>query len=75
VLLWALAGVDNALGKGKILPLTRTKEKSSDYDEVFAALEETGAIALTRQKGGKIKDVTRLGIINLGVWRSHRLYC
>jgi hypothetical protein len=58
VLLWALAGVDNALGKGKILPLTRTKEKSSDYDEVFAALEETGAIALTRQKGGKIKDVT-----------------
>ncbi len=75
MLLWALAGVDNALGKGKILPLTRTKEKSSDYDEVFAALEETGAIALTRQKGGKIKDVTRLGIINLGVWRSHRLYC
>ena len=58
LVLWAVAGIDNALGKGKILPLTRTKEKSADYDEVFAALEEDGAIALTRQKAGKIKSVT-----------------
>jgi hypothetical protein len=58
LVLWALAGVDGALGKGKILPLTRTKEKAADYDEVFAALEEGGAIALTRQKAGKIKNVT-----------------
>jgi hypothetical protein len=58
LVLWAIAGIDNSLGKGKILPLTRTKEKAADYDEVFAALEEGGAIALTRQKAGKIKDVT-----------------
>ena len=58
LVLWALAGVDSALGKGKILPLTRTKEKAADYDEVFVALEEGGAIALMRQKGGKIKNVT-----------------
>ena len=58
LVLWAIAGIDNSLGKGKILPLTRTKEKAADYDEVFAALEADGAIALTRQKGGKIKSVT-----------------
>ena len=58
LVLWAIVGIDNSLGKGKILPLTRTKEKAADYDEVFAALETDGAIALTRQKGGKIKDVT-----------------
>ncbi len=58
LVLWALAGIENALGKGKILPLTRTKEKAADYDEVFAALEADGAIALTRQKGGNIKTVT-----------------
>ena len=68
LVLWALGGVDNALGKGKILPLTRTKEKAADYDEVFAALEEGGAIALTRQKGGKIKSVmlTQVGYGLLG---------
>ena len=58
LVLWAIVGIGNSLGKGKILPLTRTKEKAADYDEVFAALEADGAIALTRQKGGKIKDVT-----------------
>ena len=58
LVLWAIVGIDNSLGKGKILPLTRTKEKAADYDEVFAALEADGAIALTRQKGGNIKDVT-----------------
>lgn len=58
LVLWAVAGVDQALGKGKIEPLTRTKEKASDYDEVFAALEEGGAIALTRQKNGNIKNAT-----------------
>ncbi len=70
LVLWALAGIDKALGKGKILPLTRTKEKSSDYDEVFAALEADGAIALTRQKGGKIKSVTltQVGYGLLGDW-------
>jgi len=70
LVLWALAGVDNALGKGKILPLTRTKEKSADYDEVFAALEADGAIALTRYKAGKIKDVslTQVGYGLLGDW-------
>ncbi len=70
LVLWAIAGIDNALGKGKILPLTRTKEKSGDYDEVFAALEADGAIALTRQKGGKIKNVTltQVGYGLLGDW-------
>ncbi|OIP74869.1 MAG: hypothetical protein AUK48_08885 [Oscillatoriales cyanobacterium CG2_30_44_21] len=58
LVLWALAGVDNTLGKGKILPLTRTKEKSADYDEIFAALEADGAIALTRLKNDKIKNAT-----------------
>ena len=58
LVLWALGGVDSALGKGKIQPLTRTKEKSGDYDEVFAALEADGAIALTKQKNGNIKNVT-----------------
>jgi hypothetical protein len=58
LLLWAIAGIGNSLGKARILPLTRTKEKAADYDEVFAALEADGAIALTRQKGGKIKSVT-----------------
>lgn len=58
LVLWALAGIDNSLGKGKIQPLTRTKEKSADYDEVFELLEADGAIALTRQKAGKVKSVT-----------------
>ncbi len=58
LVLWAIGGIDNSLGKGKILPLTRTKEKSADYDEVFDSLDADGAIALTRQKGGKIKNVT-----------------
>ncbi|MBD2149597.1 hypothetical protein H6F44_05575 [Pseudanabaena sp. FACHB-1277] len=58
LVLWAVAGVDQALGKGKIEPLTRTKEKASDYDEVFAALEADGAIALTRLKNGNIKNAT-----------------
>ena len=70
LVLWAIVGIDNSLGKGKILPLTRTKEKAADYDEVFAALETDGAIALTRQKGGKIKDVTltQVGYGLLGDW-------
>jgi hypothetical protein len=70
LVLWAIAGIDNSLGKGKILPLTRTKEKAADYDEVFAALEADGAIALTRQKGGKIKNVTltQVGYGLLGDW-------
>jgi len=54
LVLWAMAGIDNSPGKGKIQPLTMTKEKSADYDEV---LEADGAIALTRQKGGKVKSV------------------
>ncbi len=58
LVLWALGGIDNALGKGKILPLTRKGEKSADYDEIFAALEDGGAIALTRQKNGNIKNAT-----------------
>ncbi len=53
LVLWAIVGIDNSLGKGKILPLTRTKEKAADYDEVFAALEADGAIALTRYKAAK----------------------
>ena len=70
LVLWAIVGIGNSLGKGKILPLTRTKEKAADYDEVFAALEADGAIALTRQKGGKIKDVTltQVGYGLLGDW-------
>jgi hypothetical protein len=52
------------------LKLTRAGEKSGDYDEVFAALEADGAIALTRQKGGKIKNVTQtqVGYGLLGDW-------
>ena len=68
LVLWAVAGVDQALGKGKIEPLTRTKEKASDYDEVFAALEADGAIALTRLKNGNIKNamLTQVGFELLG---------
>ncbi len=58
LVLWGLGGIGNVVGKGKIQPLTRGKEKSADYDEIFAALEEGGAIALTKQKNGKIKGVT-----------------
>ena len=59
LVLWAVAGgVDKALPKGKIKPLERTKEKSADYDEVFDSLEADGAIALTKYKAGKIKNVT-----------------
>jgi hypothetical protein len=58
LVLWALGGIGNVVGKGKIQPLTRAKEKSADYDEIFVALEEGGAIALTKQKNGKIKGVT-----------------
>ncbi len=70
LVLWAIVGIDNSLGKGKILPLTRTKEKAADYDEVFAALEADGAIALTRYKAGKIKNVTltQVGYGLLGDW-------
>ena len=70
LVLWALGGINNALGKGKIKPLASRKEKSEDYDEVFAALEEDGAIALTKQKGGKIKDVTltQVGYGLFGDW-------
>ena len=70
LVLWAIVGIGNSLGKGKILPLTRTKEKAADYDEVFAALEADGAIALTRKKGGNIKDVTltQVGYGLLGDW-------
>jgi hypothetical protein len=58
LVLWAMGGIDGVVGKGKIQPLTRKDEKSADYDEVFAALEADGAIALTRYKAGKIKNVT-----------------
>lgn len=52
------------------LKLTRAGEKSADYDEIFEALEADGAIALTRQKGGKIKNVTltQVGYGLLGDW-------
>ena len=70
LVLWALGGIDNALGKSKIKPLARTNEKPADYDEIFAALEEDGAIALTKQKNGKIKNVTltQVGYGLLGDW-------
>lgn len=52
------------------LKLTRAGEKSADYDEIFEALEADGAIALTRQKSGKIKNVTltQVGYGLLGDW-------
>ena len=70
LVIWALGGIGNVVGKGKIQPLTRTKEKSADYDEIFAALELEEAIALTKYKGGKIKSValTQVGYGLLGNW-------
>ncbi len=40
------------------LTLTRKGEKSADYNEIFAALEADGAIALVRKKNGEIKNAT-----------------
>ena len=70
LVIWALGGIGDVVGKGKIQPLTRTKEKSADYDEIFAALELEEAIALTKYKGGKIKSValTQVGYGLLGNW-------
>ena len=68
LVLWAdeKGGVDKALPKGKIKPLERTKEKPSDYDEIFAALEADGAITLTKYKSSKNVTLTQVGYGLLG---------
>jgi hypothetical protein len=70
LVLWALGGLDQAVAKGKIQPLTRTSEKPADYDAVFESLAGDEAIILTKQKNGKIKNVllTHTGYELLGNW-------
>jgi hypothetical protein len=69
LVLWAVAdGIDNAVLKGKIKPLERTKEKPGDYDEVFAALAADGAITLTKYKSSYNVTLTQVGYGLLGDW-------
>ncbi|MEI6332262.1 MAG: hypothetical protein WCP16_23730 [Pseudanabaena sp. ELA645] len=50
------------------LKLTRTGEKSADYDEIFEALEADGAITLTKYKTSKNVTLTQVGYGLLGDW-------
>jgi len=70
LMLWGVAGVDQALTKGKMKPLELSQERAGDYDAVFAALEADGAITVKRQKSGRISNVvlTPTGYELLGNW-------
>ena len=65
--LWEMEGTKVAVKRGKLIErVKRKKEKTADYQEIFAQLAEVGAIALSSEKRTAKVTLTDKGVQMLG---------